>query len=589
MTKKKYRNQTAGGAILGTIDILKVLWYNWDKINIGMRGSLMEATFREIKGISVSDGVVFGTIYKTVDIQQKPNTLPTYIIEEERDRFNNACHTVISNLVTLYDHAKRQVGNETAKIFTFHQEIIKDPVFLQCVETYINQHYCCEYAVARASEAYQSVIMDTGDENLISRCCDVEDVCGHLLSELLPNNEQILKSITKPCILLVRELTPSLAISLDPQKTLGVVEQKGSPHSHSAILMRSVGIPCVCMISEQYDMLETSQEAILDGLSGTITIGYDEKTARKYHKLLHKQQAEQENWSTIEQVKLINQFGKEIKVHANVFSLLEIDSLLDNSNAYISGVGLFRSEFIYMGLSALPSQSYQYSVYEKLLKKLKNRMVVIRTLDIGGDKILPYVIDELTPEMRGVEFSLARVDIFKTQLKALFQASTSGKLAILIPMITKVKQLVQVKQIIDEVKHELRAEKISYSQNVKLGVMIETPQAVEISETLATQCDFFCIGTNDLTALTAALDSDHDPAQTRFNSVQNHASARVLALVHKAVKNAENQGIPCSICGDSAYDLNLLHRYLAMGVTGFSVPIKQIPLVKAELSSLLNK
>ncbi len=537
-----------------------------------------------IKATAVSDGIVFGTVYKKIAKDKKQTIIAIDSPMSEVERYNNATRKALEHIEKLYHEAVEKVGLDSAFIFDVHKEMLLDVLFVKSVtDTILSEHANCEYAVYRACEEYKKILLDSGNEYMMSRCADVDDVCGYLMN-VLTNSTTQSQYKEDEVILAIEELAPSQVISLISKNVIAIIEKRGSSQSHAAILTRALGIPSVCSTQDDYDRIKDGDSVIVDGINGYIYVNYDEATKEKFTIRRQEYLAEKEMTNKLSNVEIKTKNGKQIRLNANVSGLLEVKTLIALINERDKlkekvGIGLFRTEFIYMGSKDFPTEEYQYTIYSQTLKGMGNNRVVIRTLDVGGDKSLGYWKGEHEENpalgLRGVRFGLEHPKIFKVQLRALYRASVYGNLSILIPMISTIDELIAVKALIGQVKAELSSEQIAYKDTTKVGVMIETPAAALISDILAQHCDFFSIGTNDLTQYTLAVDRLGSYGMAKRETMSFYHTA-VMRLVKMTLENASKWGIDCSVCGEAASELPALIACISMGIDNFSVPVNQI-------------
>lgn len=526
-----------------------------------------------LNGKGVFSAIAIGTIRYFTFHQEQIEKYNVEDIKKEIGRFHAAVRQETAELETLFKKAVEEVGEKDARIFQIHQMMLEDEDFFRSVEEIIRtEKINAEYAVHQAASATEQVLAGSQDEYLRSRASDIREVFSGLVKILSGAAAQEMQS-DQPVILAADDLTPGETIKLDKSKILAFITAKGSSNSHTAILARSMGIPAVVAVGESLNPDCNGRQAVVDGASGTIYLDPDAETLRVYGEA----KAEQlETASELQQLKgkeNITKDGRKIKIYANVGSLSDVETALEND---AGGIGLFRSEFIYLGRSDFPAEEEQFQIYKTAVEKMEGKEVIIRTLDIGADKQVDYfqMPREENPAMgcRAIRICLTRPEIFRTQLRALYRASVYGNLAIMFPMITSVEEVRDCKKIVQEVQRDLLAEGLAFRPDVKTGIMVETPAAALISGELAAEVDFFSIGTNDLTQYTLAVDRQN-PNLERF--YHPHHSA-VLKLIQMTAESAHRHGIQVGICGELGADPELTQTFLDFGIDELSVSASRI-------------
>ncbi|MDK2808840.1 MAG: phosphoenolpyruvate-protein phosphotransferase system enzyme [Clostridiales bacterium] len=521
----------------------------------------------QISGKSVYGGIAIGTIKVFQKKESKIERSQVADCEAEKKRYLDAKEVAISQLKLLYDKALLEVGEANAMIFEVHQMMLEDEDYQESIQFMMEeQKVNAEYAIAVTSDNFQAMFSSMEDAYMQARAADIKDISERLIGILKKEGAEFL-TLEEPVILLAEDLAPSETVSFDKDKLLAFVTRQGSSNSHTAILARTMGIPA--LVQTKVDSLHDydGKRCIVDGFSGTLIIDPDEAT------LLEKQRIQKR---ALEEKLLLQEMkGKEditldrksIKLFANIGSIQDVAAVHVND---ARGIGLFRSEFLYLESKDFPTEEEQFRAYKTVAENMAGKPVIIRTLDIGADKKVDYFhLDaEENPALgyRAIRICLTQKELFKTQLRALYRASFYGNLSIMFPMITSVSEVKQIKEIVDEVRAELRTLEIPYRE-VSLGIMIETPAAALISDALAREVDFFSIGTNDLTQYTLAIDRQNAKLDSFY---QPHHEA-VLKLIEMTVQNAHQNGIWAGICGELASDLELTERFLAMGVDELSV------------------
>ena len=531
-----------------------------------------------LSGKSVFGGVAIGKIafYKRQEKQVRRYRVED--TEAEVARFENAQETAIAQLGELYDKAMEDVGEANAAIFEVHQMMLMDLDYVDSIKNIITtQEVNAEYAVATTGDNFSRMFASMDDAYMQGRAADVKDVSDRLLGILSDAGESGVVA-DEPVIVAADDLVPSETVQLDKSKVLAFATMYGSANSHTAILARTMNIPAVIGLGEGLAKEYDGHMAAIDGFTGTIYIDPDEETMKA---MIEKREEDRRQKALLEELKgkeNVTLSGQKINVYANIGNLSDVGAVLKND---AGGIGLFRSEFLYLESEDFPTEEQQFQVYKQVAENMAGKKVIIRTLDIGADKQVDYfgLDKEENPALgyRAIRICLTRPEIFKTQLRALYRASAYGQIAIMFPMIISVKEVKQIKVIIEEVKAELREAQIPFREDVELGIMIETPAAVMMSRELAKEVDFFSVGTNDLTQYTLAIDRQNQKLDAFYDP---HHPA-VLAMIRMAAENAHAEGKWIGICGELGADLELTEEFLAMGLDELSVsPAMVLPLRK---------
>ena len=531
-----------------------------------------------LTGKSVFGGVAIGRIafYKRNEITIKRTHVDD--IEGEVKRFETAKEKAVAQLQELYNKAMEDVGESNAMIFEIHQMMLEDLDYVESIVNIITtQKVNAEYAIGTTADNFAAMFQAMDDAYMQGRAADVKDVSERLLQVLSDNSTDAMK-MDEPSIIAADDLVPSETVQLDKEKALSFITMYGSANSHTAILARTMNIPAVISLGEDLKKEYDGKLAIVDGLEGKVYIEPDAKTMEA---MQEKQRKDQEQKELLEQLKgkeNITKSGQKVNLYANIGNLADVGAVLKND---AGGIGLFRSEFLYLESETYPTEEQQFSVYKTVAENMAGRKVIIRTLDIGADKQVDYfgLCKEENPAMgyRAIRICLTKPEIFKTQLRALYRASAFGQIAIMFPMIISVNEVRRIKDIIEEVKKELTEEGIAFRENVELGIMIETPAAVMVSRELTKEVDFFSVGTNDLTQYTLAIDRQNQKLDAFYDS---HHPA-VLEMIRMAAANAHAEGKWIGICGELAADLSLTETFLEMKIDELSVaPGMVLPLRK---------
>jgi len=484
-------------------------------------------------------------------------------------RIDSAKKASVKQLKEIYEKALVEVGETNAKIFEIHMMMLEDEDYNDSIKNIIcSQNVNAEFAVATTADNFAEMFSAMDDAYMKARAVDVRDISNRLISNLTGRDKSI-DSTASQSIICAKDLAPSETVSLDKEKVLAFVTAHGSSNSHTAILARNMNIPAVIGVGDDFlSSLTDGDFLIVDGYTGKIFKEPDETTLQKYKQ---KQLDDEEQKQLLQDLKgkeNITQKGTKINIFANIGNANNIGAVLLND---ANGIGLFRSEFLYLENSDYPTEEEQFAQYKKVLESMAGKKVIIRTLDIGADKQVDYfnIKKEENPALgyRAIRICLTRPEIFKTQLRALYMASIYGNLGIMFPMITSVWEVEKILKICDEVKNELDAQGIEYSKNIELGIMIETPASALISDKLAPMVDFFSVGTNDLTQYTLACDRQN-PDIDEFCDTHHEA---ILRLIEMATKNAHKHGAWIGICGELAADTTLTETFVKIGIDELSV------------------
>ena len=521
-----------------------------------------------LEGKSVFGGVAIGKIqfYKRNEITIKRTRVED--VEAEVERFQNAKAKTLELLKGLYEKALEDVGEANAMIFEAHQLMLEDPDYVESIENIIRtQDVNAEYAIGATADNFAAIFEAMDDAYMQGRAADVRDVSERLLQALSSQNETVMV-MDEPVIIAADDLVPSETVQLDKEKVLSFVTMYGSANSHTAILARTMNIPAVIGLGEALKEEYDGKVAIVDGVDGKVYIDPDEETMASMQKKQKKDQEQKELLNQLRGKENVTKSGQKVNVYANIGNLADVGAVLKND---AGGIGLFRSEFLYLESDTYPTEEQQFAVYKKVAETMAGKKVIIRTLDIGADKQVDYfkLDKEDNPALgyRAIRICLTRPEIFKTQLRALYRASAYGQISIMFPMIISVAEVKKIKEIVEEVKAELRTEGAAFREDVELGIMIETPAAVMVSRELAKEVDFFSVGTNDLTQYTLAIDRQNQKLEDFYDS---HHPA-VLAMIRMAAESAHAEGKWIGICGELGADVTLTETFLKMGIDELSV------------------
>ena len=537
-----------------------------------------------IQGKGVSKGVVKGPLYF---FKRQDTTVTKHTVEDisaEKERLAQAQEKAIQQLETLAEKAKEEAGDESAILFETHAMFIEDEDYVECIQSCLEDEQCnAEYAVQAAGEQFAAMFAAMDDAYMQARAADIRDVSQRLLNNLMGVIEGGIDSDV-PVILAADDLAPSETIQLDKSKILGFVTQGGSSNSHTAILARTMGIPAICGLGEGLKKEFNNRLAYIDGETGCLFLDPDELTLLALKEKYDKQQEMKELLQTMKGQEDVTLDGKKVNVYCNIGSPEDVAAVLANDG---QGIGLFRSEFLYLAASDYPTEEEQFQAYKSVASAMNGKRVIIRTLDIGADKQVDYfdMKKEENPALgvRAIRICLNRPEVFGPQLRALYRASAYGKIAIMFPMITSVWEVKECKRACQKVMAELDKEGIPYNKDTEIGIMIETPSSVFIADELAKYVDFFSVGTNDLTQYTLACDRQCNDLG-KFYDPHHPAVLRALKMAADAAHNA---GIWIGICGELGADLDLLPTFLAMGIDELSVsPASVLPLRAAIRQSI---
>ena len=517
-------------------------------------------------GIAIGKIIVHGIDEQTVRHVQIDNPA------QEKERYHQAVETAVTQLDQLYDKALREVGEESAAIFRTHQMMLRDDDYTETVENMIDSRQVnAEYAVLSAGNHFAQMFQSMEDEYMRGREADVRDISKRLI-RILSGNETTDRIADEPVIIVADDLAPSETVQLDKELVLSFVNVHGSVNSHTAILARTMGIPALIGTPIPLDDTIHGKIGIVDGNHGCIYVDPDAETLRTMQESLRREQEQRQLLKTWKGKKTETLDGRRVRLYANIGNMKDLSLVLEND---AEGIGLFRSEFLYLERKEYPTEEEQFTIYKAVAETMAGKPVIIRTLDIGADKQCDYF--ELEPEenpalgLRAIRICLTRPELFKTQLRALYRAAAYGNIAIMYPMITGVNEIRRIRKLEDEVKAELTERGVAFG-TPSVGIMIETPAAVMVSRELAGEVDFFSIGTNDLTQYTLAIDRQN-PKLDEFYDPHHPA---VLSMIRMVTENAHAGNIWVGICGELGGDPELTEEFLRMGVDELSVSPSRI-------------
>lgn len=516
-------------------------------------------------GKSIYNGIAIGKILMYSKTKQTVKREKIIEVNQEISRYEDAKKEAVRQLEQLHEKALQQVGEADAFIFEAHAMMLEDEDFNDSVYNMIKSDCVnAEFAVATTGDNFATMFEQMEDEYFRARAVDIKDVSERLIT-ILQGGDLNRNLLVEPVIVVAEDLTPSETVQMDKEKLLAFVTRLGSSNSHTAILARTMNIPALIQVS--IDDAWNGKMAIVDGRDGSIYIDPDEETLSRFQKEKEKQESEQAALKELKGKADITLDGHFVSLYANIGSVADVANVLANDAA---GIGLFRSEFLYLEKDHFPTEEEQFQVYKTVVQNMAGKKVIIRTLDLGADKQAPYfqMDQEENPAMgyRAIRICLDRPDVFLTQLRAIFRASAFGNIAVMFPMIISQNEVIAIKKHVEDVKKQLEEAGIAYGQ-VELGIMIETPAAVMISDELAKLVDFFSIGTNDLTQYTLAMDRQN----TKLEAFYDAHHPAVLKMIEMVVKNGHKEGCWVGICGELASDMTLTETFVQMGVDELSV------------------
>jgi len=519
------------------------------------------------QGKSVYKGIVMGpvAVLKKNDYQVKRARIEDP--EAEVKRVKEAVEVSKKQLGRLYDKAVREVGEASAAIFEVHQMMLEDEDYLESMENMIRIELVnAEYAAAATGDNFAEMFAAMDDEYMKARSADVKDISERLVRNLSGEGDNDLSSM-EPSIIVADDLSPSETVQMDKEKILAFVTVHGSTNSHTAILARMMNIPALIGVPMDLNSLKTGMTAVVDGFSGQVIFEPEEDVQKETEKRMQEEAEKQKLLEELKGKENITPDGRKINIYANIGSVGDLGYVMEND---AGGIGLFRSEFLYLGRNDFPTEEEQFQAYKQAVQTMAGKKVIIRTLDIGADKQVEYfnLGKEENPALgyRAIRICLKQPEIFKAQLRALFRAAVYGNLSVMYPMITSTEEVEKIYAIVAEVEEELKAQEVQY-KIPEQGIMIETPAAVMISDRLAEMVDFFSIGTNDLTQYTLAIDRQNEQLDDFYNP---HHEA-VLRMIRMVVENAHKCGRWAGICGELGADLTLTEQFVRMGVDELSV------------------
>ena len=520
-----------------------------------------------LKGKSVYKGVAFGKISVLKKDDYVVKRVKIEDTQAELQRVEEAVEASKQQLQKLYEKALKEVGEASAAIFEVHQMMLEDEDYKESIENIIStQQVNAEYAVASTGDNFSQMFASMDDDYMRARAADIKDISNRLVKNLSGQSADVM-DLDEPVIVVADDLSPSETVQMDKEKILAFVTVHGSANSHTAILARMMNIPALIGVDMDLEALHTGTEAAVDGFHGEFFVDPSEEVKERIQRKIEEEKEKQELLQQLRGKENVTKGGRHINLYANIGSVADMGYVLEND---AGGIGLFRSEFLYIGRNELPDEEEQFQAYKQAVQNMAGKKVIIRTLDIGADKQADYlnIEKEENPALgyRAIRICLAQPEIFKTQLRALFRASVYGNLSIMYPMITSTEEVAQIQAIVQEVKEELKTDGIPYN-DVEEGIMIETPAAAIISDDLAKEVDFFSIGTNDLTQYTLAIDRQN----AKLDNIYDSHHEAVLRMIQMVIDNAHKEGIWAGICGELGADTTLTERFIQMGIDELSV------------------
>lgn len=532
-------------------------------------------------GTAASEGIGIGRVMLVEEhsLEYTPKTVTD--IEAESQRFKNAVALFCDNTKAQAENLRTAAGDKEAEILEGHIQMIKDPYLSGEIEKLINEGQCAESALEHMCDMFIAMFSSTDDELTRQRATDVKDIKIGVLSILLGKNEVKISTAPKGTVIVAKELTPSMTAGINKDNIVGIITETGGTTSHSAILARALEIPAVLSVNGITGKLAAGEQVIVDGSKGEIIVSPDDSELQTYTQKRRSFLEERRELENYRNKPTVSASGENYELFCNIG---KPDDALKTVSADGEGVGLFRTEFLFMERTSVPTEDEQFEAYKKAALILKNKPLIIRTLDIGGDKDLPYLglEKEENPFMgfRAIRYCLKKRDLFKTQLRAILRASAFGKISIMFPLVTTVDELREGKQLVEEVKSELMKNNTAFNKDIKVGVMIETPSAAVIADILAKEADFFSIGTNDLTGYTMACDRGNSNVSYLYSPLR----PGVLRLIKNIIESGRKNNIPVGMCGEAAANEMMIPLLISFGLTEFSVSAPSVLKVRKAIS-----
>lgn len=527
-----------------------------------------------MKGLGTSVGIGIGRVlvYKEPKIKiSKENIINS---ELEIERLNQAINKAIVEIDNIYNITLEKVGEKEAEIFVAHKLVLEDPEYIGSIkEKILTDKVNSEWAVSQATNFYVSLFQEMEDEYIRERAADIKDVSNRVLRILLNIEPKDLSSIDEKIIIVAKDLTPSDTAQINKDMVVGIVTEIGGRTSHTSIMARTMNIPTVCGVKDITDIVDQGDLMIINGSTGDIIVNPTLNEVEFYKDEKENLQKLQKKLEQMKGQESISKDGYKVELSGNIGTLQDIDKVIENDG---EGVGLYRTEFLYMYSNKLPTEEEQFEAYKIVAEKLEGKPLVIRTLDVGGDKDIPYlnIPKEMNPFLgyRAIRFCLDNKDIFETQIRAILRASSYGNVKIMFPMISSIEELRQSKSIVEDVKEDLRKQYIKFDEDIEIGIMVEIPAVAIHSRAFAKEVDFFSIGTNDLIQYTLAVDRGNQ----EISHLYNQFNPAVLSLIKMTIENGHKEGIKVGMCGEVAGEEKLIPILLAMGLDEFSMNASSI-------------
>ncbi|NLY68063.1 MAG: phosphoenolpyruvate--protein phosphotransferase, partial [Tissierellia bacterium] len=509
-----------------------------------------------MNGIGISPGISIGKVlvYKEAELIIEKRQITN--IKDEIERLKMSIEKATIEVDELYNEMLKTVGKYEAAIFNAHKMILNDPEFIESIKSRINEYKVnAEYAIRDISHHYKSLFENMEDEYLKARALDIEDISKRLVRILLGVKNKDLRLIKDKCILVAKDLTPSDIAQMNKDMVMGIVTERGGRTSHASIMIRAMEIPFVTGIQDISKKVKDGEVIILDGSRGLVLTNPTYEEVEKYKNKKYEYEKIKDKIKKVKGLKSISKDGIEVKLVANIGSPKDVDKVIENDG---EGIGLYRSEFLYLNKDSIPSEEEQFYAYKIVAEKMQGKPVIARTLDVGGDKNIPCLNlpKETNPFLgyRAIRLCLDREDLFKIQLRALLKASYYGNIKIAFPMISNIEEIRKAKGLLEEAKDELKREKAPFNENIQIGMMVETPAAAIHSQAFAKEVDFFSIGTNDLIQYTLAVDRENEA----ISHLYSQYDPAVLKLIKMTIDNGHKEGIKVSMCGEAASDEKLV-------------------------------
>ena len=534
-----------------------------------------------LKGIGASDGIGIGRVM--IVVEQSLDYIPKEVtdIDAELQRYRDAVDKFCDNTMEQAENIRKSTGEKEAEILLGHIAIIRDPFMGGEIENLIKAHQCAEASVEQICKMFIDMFSATGDDLTMQRATDVKDIRDGLLSILLGIEEVKISDAPAGTVLVAKEVTPSMTAGINKDNIVGIITETGSQTSHSAILARALEIPAVLSVPNAVSSLSSGEQVIVDGKSGDVITAPSEEQIEEYTAKREAFLRERRELESLRGKKTLSASGEEYELFCNIGTPKDATKAVEADG---EGVGLFRTEFLFMDRNSLPTEDEQFEAYKQASLILKGKPLIIRTLDIGGDKDIPYLglAKEENPFMgfRAIRYCLKNRDMFKSQIKAILRASAFGDIRIMFPLITAIEELRQGKELVEEAKNDLRASGIEFDENIQVGVMTETAASGVIADLLAKEADFFSIGTNDLTGYTMAADRGNGDVSYLYSPFQ----PSVLRMIRRIIKTARENNIPVGMCGEAAANPMMIPLLISFGLTEFSVSAPSVLRVRKNIS-----